>query len=103
VILVDETTASAAENFTLCMQETGRARVVGRQSAGSTLNLIGGVRHFKGGGKLLFSTQAYLSPSGRNPEGTGVVPDESAPLTASDLRRGHDAALAAAEGSLARR
>ena len=103
VILVDETTASAAENFTLCMQETGRARVVGRQSAGSTLNLIGGVRHFKGGGKLLFSTQAYLSPSGRNPEGTGVVPDESAPLTASDLRRGRDAALAVAEGGLAGR
>ena len=76
--------------------------VVGRQSAGSTLNLAGGVRDFKGGGKLYFSTAAYISPSGRNPEGTGVVPDEAVPLTIADLRRGHDAALAAAERRLAR-
>jgi len=85
------------------MQEAGRASVVGGQSAGSTLNLAGGERHFKGGGKLFFSTAAYISPAGRNPEGTGVIPDETVPLTIADLRRGHDAALAAAEKRLAPR
>lgn len=101
VILVDETTASASETFSVFMQEAGRAAVVGRQSAGSTLNMIGGERHFKDGGKLLFSTHAYISPSGRNPEGEGVVPDEIVPLAVEDLRRGRDAALEAAERRLA--
>ena len=35
-------------------------------------------------------------PGGRDPEGTGVVPDESVPLRLSDLRDGRDAPLEAA-------
>ncbi len=96
VILLDESSASASESFSIFMQESGRASVVGHQSAGSTLNLTGGERHFKGGGKLLFSTHAYISPAGRNPEGTGVIPDEVVPLAVADLRRGSDADLDAA-------
>jgi carboxyl-terminal processing protease len=102
VVLVDEGSASASESFTIFMQESGRAKVAGRQSAGSTLNLAGGERHFKGGGKLLFSTSAYVSPGGRNPEGVGVIPDVHTPLKIADLRQGRDAALEAAETLLAR-
>jgi carboxyl-terminal processing protease len=99
VILVDEESASASEGFTAFMQESGRARVVGRQTAGSTLNR-GGRREFKGGGRLFFSTRSYLTPSGRELEGTGVLPDVAVPLTLADLRAGRDAALEAAQSLL---
>ena len=99
VILVDERSASASEGFTAFMQEAGRARVVGRQTAGSTLNR-GGFREFRGGGRLYFSTRSYLTPGGREVEGVGVVPDVQVPLTLADLRAGRDAALEAAESLL---
>lgn len=99
VVLVDEESASATETFAAFMQEGGRARVVGRQTAGSTLNQ-GGRRQFKGGGQLRYSTRSYLTPSGRELEGAGVAPDVTVALTLADLRAGRDAALEAAEGLL---
>ena len=99
VVLVDEGSASASEGFAAFMQESGRARVVGRQTAGSVLNR-GGHREFKGGSKLFFSTRTYLTPGGRELEGVGVTPDVDVPLTLADLRAGRDAALEAAEGLL---
>jgi carboxyl-terminal processing protease len=99
VVLVDEASASASEGFTAFMQEAGRARVVGRQTAGSVLNR-GGRREFKGGSQLFFSTRTFLTPRGRELEGTGVTPDLEVPLTLADLRAGRDAALAAAESLL---
>jgi carboxyl-terminal processing protease len=95
IILADEESASASEGFTAFMQESGRARVVGRQTAGSTLNR-GGRREFKGGGQLSFSTRTYLTPAGRELEGVGVTPDVTVALTLADLRAGRDAALEAA-------
>jgi carboxyl-terminal processing protease len=99
VILVDEESASASETFTAFMQEVGRARVVGRPTAGSTFARTG-FREFKGGGRLFFSTRSYVTPSGRELEGAGVTPDVSVPLTLADLRAGRDAALEAAESLL---
>jgi carboxyl-terminal processing protease len=99
VVLVDEESGSATETFAAFMQEAGRARVVGRQTAGSTLNQ-GGRREFKGGGQLRFSTRSYLTPSGRELEGTGVLPDVTIALTLEDLRAGRDAALEAAQSLL---
>ncbi|HZH30557.1 MAG TPA: S41 family peptidase [Pyrinomonadaceae bacterium] len=98
VILIDERSASASETFTTFMQESGRAYVIGRQSSGSTLNTR--IQRVKGGGELRVSRRAYISPGGRNPEGTGVVPDQVTPLTISDLRQGRDVALEAAEAYL---
>lgn len=98
VILVDERSGSASETSTLFMQEVGRAQVVGAQSAGSTHNQK--VKKLSHGATLRYSIRAYLTPNGRDPEGTGVVPDEAIPLTLSDLRTGRDAALEAAERRL---
>ncbi|MCA1615211.1 MAG: S41 family peptidase, partial [Acidobacteria bacterium] len=101
VVITDTRSASASETFALFMQEAGRAAVVGRQTAGSTNNAR--VRPMRGGGTLAYSVRAYVTPRGRNPEGEGVVPDEVVPLTLSDLRRGRDAALEAAENRLRKR
>lgn len=98
VILIDERSASASETFTIFMQESKRAHVVGRQSNGALLNTR--VQKVKGGGELRVSIRAYVSPGGRIPEGTGVVPDQTIPLTIEDLRQGRDAALEAAEAYL---
>jgi carboxyl-terminal processing protease len=95
VVIVDEESASASETFTAFMQEAGRARVVGRQTAGSTLGRSG-FKGLKGGGRLRFSTRSYVTPAGRELEGVGVTPDVSVPLTLADLRSGRDAALEAA-------
>ncbi|HEY9282109.1 MAG TPA: S41 family peptidase, partial [Pyrinomonadaceae bacterium] len=98
VILTDEGSASASETFAAFLQEAGRARVVGRQSAGSTHNMRS--TRLPHGGTVHYSIRAYLTPGGRDPEGTGVVPDETVPLRLSDLRDGRDAALEAAESWL---
>lgn len=98
VILTDEGSASASETFAAFLQEAGRARVVGRQSAGSTHNMRS--TRLPHGGTVHYSIRAYLTPGGRDPEGTGVVPDETVPLRLSDLREGRDAALEAAESWL---
>ncbi len=70
-------------------------KVVGRPSAGSTLNQT--TKRLKGGATLRYSIRAYISPQGRNPEGTGVIPDQVVELKIADLRQGRDAALEAAE------
>lgn len=98
VILIDERSASASETFTIFMQESKRAYVIGRGSNGALLNTR--IQKIKGGGTLRVSIRAYVSPQGRVPEGTGVVPDQLVPLTISDLRQGRDAALEAAESYL---
>lgn len=97
-ILVDEMSASASETFAAFLQEAGRARVVGRQTAGSTHNMRG--TRLPHGGTVHHSIRAYITPQGRDPEGTGVVPDETVPLRLTDLRAGRDAPLEAAENWL---
>ncbi len=98
VILVDEKSASASELFSVVMQEYRRAVVVGRQTCGCTLKQR--VKRMKGGGTLRWSYGIYISPRGRDIEGTGVIPDKTVALTASDLRQGRDAALELAENTL---
>jgi carboxyl-terminal processing protease len=97
-ILVDEMSASASETFAAFFQEAGRARVVGRQTAGSTHNMRS--TRLPHGGTVHYSVRTYITPGGRDPEGTGVVPDETVPLRLTDLRAGRDAALEAAENWL---
>lgn len=98
VILVDDNSASASEVFTVSMQESARARVIGRQTCGCVLNQWS--KNEKGGGTLKWSAREYSSPGGRILEGTGVIPDETIGLKISDLRHGRDVALEAAENLL---
>ncbi len=98
VILVDEDSASASEVFTVSMQESARARIIGRQTCGCVLNQW--TKKEKGGGTLRWSARVYSSPKGRVLEGTGVIPEEIVAPLISDLQQGRDAALEAAENAL---
>jgi carboxyl-terminal processing protease len=96
VILVDARSASSSEVFAAGMQDSQRAKIVGRQSCGCVLG-IAKPRVMKGGGVLEMSEVLWFSPKGRKLEGAGILPDEIVAPTLSDLQLKHDPAIATAE------
>jgi carboxyl-terminal processing protease len=88
VVLVDASTASAAEIFSAVLQDHNRATLVGRTTAGAVL-----ASRFYGlpdGGELQLSRDDYVTPKGRRIEGQGVVPDVVVSRTFDDVRQGRD-------------
>jgi carboxyl-terminal processing protease len=96
VILVDARSASSSEVFAAGMQDSKRAKIVGRQSCGCVLG-IAKPRVMKGGGVLELSEVLWISPKGRKLEGAGILPDETVAPTLSDLQLKHDPAIETAE------
>jgi carboxyl-terminal processing protease len=96
VILVDARSASSSEVFAAGMQDSQRAKIVGRQSCGCVLG-IAKPRVMKGGGVLEMSEVIWFSPKGRKLEGAGILPDEIVAPTLSDLQLKHDPAIKTAE------
>jgi carboxyl-terminal processing protease len=88
VILVDTATGSAAEIFSAVLQDHGRAKIIGRTTAGAVL--ASWFYRLPDGGELQLSRQDYVSPKGRRIEATGVRPDIEVPRTLEDLRTGRD-------------
>jgi len=91
VVLVNQHTASAAEIVSACLQDAGRAKIVGQRSfgKGSVQNII----PLEGGDILKLTVETYLRPSGRNihkfpgmteEEEWGVSPDEGLVVELSD-------------------
>ena len=93
-ILIDGSTASAAEIFSAVLQDHGRAVVIGRKSAGAVLASWFSV--LPDGGELQLSREDYVRPKGGRLEGSGVVPDITTRRTLEDFRAGRDADLEAA-------
>jgi len=96
VILVDARSASSSEVFAAGMQDSQRAKIVGRQSCGCVLGIVK-PRVTKGGGVLEMSEVLWFSPKGRKLEGAGILPDEIVAPSLSDLQLKHDPAIAMAE------
>lgn len=88
VILVDATSASAAEIFTAVLQDHGRATVVGRRTAGAVL--ASRFYRLPDDGELQLSRYDYVAPKGRRIEGAGVDPDIPVTRTLEDIRAGRD-------------
>jgi len=74
VIVTDPLSASTSEIFAAGLQALGRARVVGRASAGAALPAQ--MRELPGGDGLIFAFADFTLPDGRHIEGVGVQPDE---------------------------
>jgi carboxyl-terminal processing protease len=90
-ILIDGSTASAAEIFSAVMQEHGRATIIGRKTAGAVLaSLFHGL---PGGGELQLSWFDYVTPKGRRLESNGVTPDITVSTSLENLRAHRDADL----------
>jgi carboxyl-terminal processing protease len=93
-ILIDDLSLSASEIFAGGMQALGRARVFGERSGGQALPAIWD--RLPNGDVLYHAFGDFIISSGRRLEGAGVIPDEVAVTSRSDLLKGQDAPLLAA-------
>lgn len=73
-VLVDGKSASASEIFSACMQDYGRAFVIGAQTFGKAS--VQSVVPLDEQTAMKFTTARYLSPKGRMIDGVGIEPDE---------------------------
>ncbi len=73
VVLVDGTTASAAELIAAALQDNGRARIVGTRTFGK--GSVQSVVPLDGGGAIKLTTARYFTPQDRSLQAAGVVPD----------------------------
>jgi carboxyl-terminal processing protease len=91
-VLVDGSTASAAEIVTGALRDNKRAVVVGRRTYGKST--VQSLVALSDGGALKPTTATYLTPSGQNIGGRGVKPKVKA---TDDPWTAEDEALAVAE------
>jgi hypothetical protein len=94
VVLLDGSTQSAGEMFASGLQETGRATLVGEQSAGNTLPSA--IKKLPTGAIFQYGFANYETTSGKRLEGSGVTPDLTIKLSRRNLLRGVDPQLTAA-------
>lgn len=99
-VLVNESTASAAELFACDLQEYGAAIVVGTTTYGK--GVMQTTYSLSDGSSLTLTTDYYNPSSGQNYNGVGVIPDIECPLTEQQQKDfvhfdpEHDPQLAAA-------
>ena len=84
VVLEDENTASAAEDFLVALDNIGRATIVGTASYGSTGQPVFG--KLPGGGRFRVCARWCLYPDGRDFINTGVQPHVCAGLSVEDYK-----------------
>lgn len=94
VILVDEFSGSASEQFSAGMQESGRAFVIGKTTKGEDLDAD--VAELPSGALLIYAVGEPRTPKGVRVEGRGVIPNKEVSLTRKDLLAGRDAQFQAA-------
>ena len=93
-ILVDGMSGSTSEMFAAGLQETGRVRIFGRNTAGAVLPAY--VDSLPNGDVLYHAIADYRTPSGVQVEGRGVQPDETIELDRKALLEGRDQVMEAA-------
>ncbi len=93
-LVVDELSISTTEIFAGGLKELGRARVFGTQTAGQALPSV--PERLPNGDVLYHAIADFVSPSGKQVEGAGVVPDVATPLSRKALASGRDPAMEAA-------
>lgn len=93
-ILVDGASASTSEILAGGMQDMKRARIFGSQTAGAALPSV--IEILPNGDFFQYAVANYVSASGLELEGRGVVPDVVVTHTAEALRQGSDRPLEAA-------
>jgi carboxyl-terminal processing protease len=97
VVLVNGTTASAAEILAGALQDRRRAVLLGRRTFGK--GSVQTVMPLAGGRAIKLTTSRYFTPSGRSIQGHGIDPDEvydsvdAAPMDLEDWRARRQLAL----------
>lgn len=90
-VLTDYATGSTSEVFAAGLQETGRAKIIGEQSAGAVLPSL--FEKLPDGALFQYAVADYKSPRKILIEGRGVIPDKEVKLTRRSLLGGKDLQL----------
>lgn len=98
VLLIDGSNMSTTESFIASLVDSGRARTVGRRTAGASGNPV----HFQlvGDRRARFSTGSLYRRDGRLIEGRGIDPDVPVTWTLDDVYEERDPDLKTAETML---
>jgi len=94
VVLIDGSSASAAELLAAAIQENHRGKLVGEKTAGAVEASV--IIDLSDGSALSVTTFRLATGSGMRLEGRGVQPDVPSELTAADLDAGRDRQLGTA-------
>lgn len=78
VLLVNGNSASASEIVAGCLQDYGRAKLVGEKTFGK--GSVQTIKQLSFGGAVKFTIAHYLTPKGRVIDGKGVAPDVIVPM-----------------------
>jgi carboxyl-terminal processing protease len=84
VVLVDGGSASSSEILAGALQDNKRAQLVGSKTFGK--GLVQSVRPLSDGSGLAVTTAKYFTPSGKDINKLGIVPDVDIALTNDDIR-----------------
>jgi len=99
VVLVNDSTASAAEMFAMALRENGRALIIGEHTAGEALPSV--TVKLATGAVFQYPIANYRSSGGKYIEGSGIEPDVRISLDRKALLDGKDLQLDAALKMLA--
>ncbi|MBD3157111.1 PDZ domain-containing protein [Candidatus Peregrinibacteria bacterium] len=91
VILVNNSSASAAEIMAGTIQDYKRGLVIGEKTYGK--GSVQEVLYLEDGSSLRMSIAHWLTPNGRNIENEGITPDRIVELTYEDALEGNDTQL----------
>ncbi len=94
IVLIDESSASAAELLAAAIKENHRGKLVGQKTAGAVEASI--MIDLSDGSALSVTTFRLATGDGVRLEGTGVAPEVASELTAADLEAGRDRQLGTA-------
>lgn len=94
VILVDEGSGSASEQFAAGMQESGRAVVIGKTTMGEDMDAD--LTKLPTGAYMVYAYGLPRTPKGVVVEGRGVIPNTEVALSRAELLKGNDSQLNAA-------
>ncbi len=89
VVLTSPRTLSAAEDFLVVLKASGRARLVGERTGGSTGQPLS-IEGLPAGGGARVCTKRDMFPDGTEFVGIGVIPDVEVRPTAADIAAGRD-------------
>ena len=91
VILVNNSSASAAEIMAGAIQDYGRGLIIGEKTYGK--GSVQEVLYLEDGSSLRMSIAHWLTPNGRNIEAEGIAPDRIVELKYEDALEGNDTQL----------